>query len=60
MKNLQNPTTKKTSSAILIAISAAVFLFGTVQVAGPNYEAGMVVMLFGGLTMTIGMLTRKV
>jgi 1,4-dihydroxy-2-naphthoate octaprenyltransferase len=59
MKNLQKQNAKRNSSAYLMIIALVVLVFGAVQVTGPNYEAGMVVMLLGGLCMATGMLTLQ-
>jgi 1,4-dihydroxy-2-naphthoate octaprenyltransferase len=59
MKNLQKQNAKRNSSNYLMAIALVVLVFGAVQVTGPHYEAGIVVMLLGGLCMVTGMLTLK-
>ena len=59
MKNLQKQHAKRNSSAFLMAIALVVLVFGAVQVTGPQYEAGMIVMILGGMCMVTGMLTLK-
>ena len=59
MKNLQKQNAKRNSSAFLMAIALVVLVFGAVQVTGPQYEAGMIVMILGGMCMVTGMLTLK-
>ena len=55
MKRFHNQKAKRNSSAILIAISLLVIVFGVVQTTGPQYEAGMAVICVGGLSMLVGM-----
>ena len=59
MKNLQKQNAKRNSSAFLMAIALVVLVFGAVQVTGPQYEAGMIVMILGGMCMVTGMLTLQ-
>lgn len=59
MKHLQKPNAKRNSSAFLMAIAVPVLVFGAVQITGPQFEAGMIVMILGGLCMLLGMLTLQ-
>ena len=59
MNNLQKPNAKRNSSAFLMAIALVVLVFGAVKVTGPQYEAGMIVMLLGGMCMVTGMLSLQ-
>ena len=59
MKHLQKPNAKRNSSAFLMAIAVPVLVFGAVQITGPQFEAGMIVMILGGMCMLTGMLTLQ-